>query len=320
MPSFIKRVEAYYQSRPLILLTADRPIQYQGSGAPQSINQINIFGEYAETTPSKWNKDKPLHINVHLEEPDLNSLELQKLTGICKSEEAPIITSEEISSNNIQLENFLDTDDSINIIVGTLSPELRNPVLNFIKRSNIPAYAESVSGLRERINSLYPSQISANRILRIGGILAVDIGDLENKTDIKVLSVTPNKLPGLSRRSKVITKVNWDCIQLKKTYKVKPHSDEASRMDKLLKKYPNSEPSFIRKISNLIPKDSLVFLGNSLPIRQWQIAATHTDKNLSFFANRGANGIDGNISTFLGLSKDYNSSWGIFGDLTIFMI
>ena len=310
-------IEAYYQSRPLILLTADRPIEYQGSGAPQSINQINIFGEYAETTPSKWNKDKPLHINVHLEEPDLNSLELQKLTGICKSEEAPIITSEEISSNNIQLENFLDTDDSINIIVGTLSPELRTPVLNFIKRSNIPAYAESVSGLRERINSLYPSEISANRILRIGGIPSCRYWrDLENKTDIKVLSVTPNKLPGLSRRSKVITKVNWDCIQLKKTYKVKPHSDEASRMDKLLEKYPNSEPSFIRKISNLIPKDSLVFHGNSLPIRQWQIAATHTDKNLSFFANRGANGIDGNISTFLGLSKDYNSSWGIFGDLT----
>ena len=36
-------IEAYYQSKPLILLTADRPIEYQGSGAPQSINQINIF-------------------------------------------------------------------------------------------------------------------------------------------------------------------------------------------------------------------------------------------------------------------------------------
>jgi 2-succinyl-5-enolpyruvyl-6-hydroxy-3-cyclohexene-1-carboxylate synthase len=33
-------------------------------------------------------------------------------------------------------------------------------------------------------------------------------------------------------------------------------------------------------------------------------------------SNRGANGIDGQISTFLGLSEKPNQSWGFFGDLT----
>ena len=43
---------------------------------------------------------------------------------------------------------------------------------------------------------------------------------------------------------------------------------------------------------------------------------TQSDKGNDFYANRGVNGIDGNISTFLGISKDYNNSFGIFGDLT----
>ena len=34
------------------------------------------------------------------------------------------------------------------------------------------------------------------------------------------------------------------------------------------------------------------------------------------FANRGANGIDGELSTFLGLSEGAEEAWGFFGDLT----
>ena len=40
-------VEAYYQSLPLVLLTADRPARFRGSGAPQAIEQAGIFGCYA---------------------------------------------------------------------------------------------------------------------------------------------------------------------------------------------------------------------------------------------------------------------------------
>ncbi|HEV2719794.1 MAG TPA: thiamine pyrophosphate-binding protein, partial [Thermoanaerobaculia bacterium] len=40
-------VEAYYSGTPLIVITADRPARYRGSGAPQCIEQEGIFGAYA---------------------------------------------------------------------------------------------------------------------------------------------------------------------------------------------------------------------------------------------------------------------------------
>ena len=42
-------IESFYQSIPLILLTADRPKRFQGIGSPQTIDQINIFGSYAQS-------------------------------------------------------------------------------------------------------------------------------------------------------------------------------------------------------------------------------------------------------------------------------
>lgn len=75
-------VEAYYQRRPLLLLTADRPADYRGSAAPQAIEQADMFGIYAPTidlqTPDDlpediledWDYASPLHINVCLPDPD----------------------------------------------------------------------------------------------------------------------------------------------------------------------------------------------------------------------------------------------------------
>jgi 2-succinyl-5-enolpyruvyl-6-hydroxy-3-cyclohexene-1-carboxylate synthase len=72
-------IEAYYQGLPLVLITADRPRRFRGSGAPQSIEQKDLFGPYVsacldveEGSSIAWPtrlKALPLHINVCLDEP-----------------------------------------------------------------------------------------------------------------------------------------------------------------------------------------------------------------------------------------------------------
>ena len=62
-------VEAYYCGAPLVLITADRPARFRGTGAPQSIDQIGIFGTYAATDVDRWNRRMPLHINIEFDEP-----------------------------------------------------------------------------------------------------------------------------------------------------------------------------------------------------------------------------------------------------------
>jgi 2-succinyl-5-enolpyruvyl-6-hydroxy-3-cyclohexene-1-carboxylate synthase len=57
-------------------------------------------------------------------------------------------------------------------------------------------------------------------------------------------------------------------------------------------------------------------LGNSLPVREWDLAATWDWRGYEVMASRGLNGIDGQISTFLGLCKPSVSNWAILGDLT----
>jgi 2-succinyl-5-enolpyruvyl-6-hydroxy-3-cyclohexene-1-carboxylate synthase len=62
-------VEAFYSAVPLLLVTADRPARFRGTGAPQCIDQLGIFGVYAETDLASWTRKKPLHMNIEFDEP-----------------------------------------------------------------------------------------------------------------------------------------------------------------------------------------------------------------------------------------------------------
>ena len=62
-------IEAHYAGVPLILVTADRPARYRGTGAPQAIEQKALFGVYASRDAAAWARTGPLHINIEFDEP-----------------------------------------------------------------------------------------------------------------------------------------------------------------------------------------------------------------------------------------------------------
>src|SRR5262249_33238452 len=89
-----------------------------------------------------------------------------------------------------------------------------------------------------------------------------------------------------------------------------------SALHQLYWREPTAEPSLIHTLSKRIPQEASIFLGNSMPIRDWDLAATRMRPHSDIFANRGLNGIDGQLSSFLGCSIPEGENWALFGDLT----
>ncbi|QOR65984.1 2-succinyl-5-enolpyruvyl-6-hydroxy-3-cyclohexene-1-carboxylic-acid synthase [Cytobacillus suaedae] len=80
-----------------------------------------------------------------------------------------------------------------------------------------------------------------------------------------------------------------------------------------------AEGKVIVELKRLLPTNSTLFIGNSMPIRDVDSFFVNTEKVLKIMANRGANGIDGTISTALGVSVSSSDRLVlVIGDLTFF--
>ncbi len=73
-------------------------------------------------------------------------------------------------------------------------------------------------------------------------------------------------------------------------------------------------------VVELIPPDSTLFVGNSLPVRLLDQFGKPQNKPIHVYANRGASGIDGNISTALGAgaARPDKPLVAIVGDITFY--
>lgn len=68
----------------------------------------------------------------------------------------------------------------------------------------------------------------------------------------------------------------------------------------------------------LLPKESTIFVGNSMPIRDVDTFFHKNNHGITVMANRGANGIDGVVSTALGASVYQQPLFLLIGDLSFF--
>ncbi|GAB4276817.1 MAG: 2-succinyl-5-enolpyruvyl-6-hydroxy-3-cyclohexene-1-carboxylic-acid synthase [Candidatus Promineifilaceae bacterium] len=73
----------------------------------------------------------------------------------------------------------------------------------------------------------------------------------------------------------------------------------------------------IHDIVNALPDGSILFTGNSLAVRHLDQFGRPSAKNIHVFGNRGASGIDGNISTALGIAAATGKPvTAVLGDIT----
>ena len=79
-----------------------------------------------------------------------------------------------------------------------------------------------------------------------------------------------------------------------------------------------SEGKLFYQLADLLPEESTLFVGNSMPIRDLDSFFLNNPKSIKVMANRGANGIDGTVSTAIGAAVFRKSLYLVLGDLTFF--
>ena len=210
------------------------------------------------------------------------------------------------------------------ILVGGLAPHHRERVRSFVNKLSAPVYAEPLSGLRETIDGIRNERMLSrgnfDGVIRIGNVPTLRFWrDLDERfRDLPVIHFSDLPFTGLPRGD--IHPIE----ALPENVKPRPRDDDflardhelAERVAKLLDDEPQSEPAMLRELANRIPPNARIYLGNSLPIREWDLVAPRDPRGFELDANRGANGIDGQLSTFFGWCLPSASNWCITGDLT----
>jgi 2-succinyl-5-enolpyruvyl-6-hydroxy-3-cyclohexene-1-carboxylate synthase len=341
-------VEAHYSGLPLILLTADRPKNYRGTGAPQAIEHVGIFSSYVKKSLDLDSKEPslsllgeflessgPLHINVCFDEPLLD----QEALVIASQQQVNVTikkTSESDKDNfNSTIKNFCQNKKPLVILSG-IEEKDHQLIIKFLNKIKSPIFIEGTSGLRnhpdlDSFSLAVPEKMAkflflnkiCDSVIRIGGIPTTRFWrDLEfDFKNIPVLSISNNSFTGLSRESKVISPIDLlelavipDKEQFDSSWQAKDQ-ELYKKLLNLFKKFPFSEPSLIHSLSKQLDKKN-VYLGNSMPIREWDLAIDREVIVSKLIANRGANGIDGQVSTFLGWAQPDCENWALVGDLT----
>lgn len=344
-------VEAYYSGIPLVFVTADRPTSYRGSGAPQAIEQVGIFSHYAsqtfdlskaaEVSQVKISSHAATHINVCFAEPLIDAMDVNFTTDPCTENRADTFAAINNTVSSEQASHFFTHVSRPLVIVSELTDSVRSAVFEALHLMQAPMYAEAQSNLRNTPDLASISLRSGSSflnatdfrenfdsVIRFGSVPTLRLWrDLEDKLhDVPVLSVSDLPFSGLARQSSRPLSFSNFLNEFKNLFKkIKfNHAEDTIAKDRIKQKkietalsnLPQAEASWFRVLSDVIPQGSLIMLGNSLPIREWDMAANYKTNDHKIFANRGANGIDGLLSTFLGLAQSGKENWLILGDLS----
>ena len=170
-----------------------------------------------------------------------------------------------------------------------------------IQIGNVPT-SKWLNNYLTKINPAYYLHLStdgewANDAHQINHFFSVDFASL--------------KLADNSKADSILTKQFWQVDQLTwKTLYAEFNEKNGEFFDGLA----------VYDAVRLLPEDTTLFVGNSLPVRHLDQFGMPQDKRIYTYANRGASGIDGNISTALGTgaAKPDQPLVAIVGDVTFY--
>lgn len=333
-------LEAVHGGWPLLAVTADRPRRLRATGAPQTIDQPPLFGAahvpiFDIETPGTLNPlpSGALHLNVCFEEPlAAHPIPLPPRKPGQAAAEPSWMNEDEARRHG---EEFFSHVKNPLVLVSSLTSDEARTAAPWLASLSCPLYLEGISQLRghrdleefslrsgERILSSPECRAACDGILRLGGVPTPRFWRSLKNDPRPILHVSRTPLPGMTRGAVV----PWTLFHTLSEGRVpggKRHADlfardraMAAAVESLLTQEPHSEVALVRSAAMKFAPNARIFLGNSLAIREWDLAAPHAASERAFFANRGVNGIDGLVSTALGLASSERPMAALIGDLS----
>lgn len=322
-------LEAHHTNSPLLVLTADRPARLRKTGANQTTNQVKIFGSavryFADISGAAYPMEIPLHsllqgpvhLNLQFEEPLLPDDDTNWLANINK------VTVTEYSHPKV--ETFSTSTTKGVLVIGHDRGGLtQGAVQDFARRLQWPVIAEDPLSFPDSIAhaSLFLTsekirkEVAPHTVLIIGRTtLSRSINSFiasaarEIVIDPRIATVDTDRIAD----ERYIALPELQTVPTDGGYveKLKKYSSLTS--DLLIEGW--NEPLIMREIAAHLPDKSALFISSSRPIRDIEGFA-QPRFGIDTFANRGLAGIDGNISTALGIATGYERTVAILGDLS----
>ena len=343
-------VEADQASTPMVVLTADRPVELRGTFAPQTMDQTHLYGSHVkasvelESPTENWRASARaivetarngiagvVHVNIPLSEPllpasypptDSVAAEGDQPSDANHRADIPNL-AEELENNRVLIIAGGSCGPSFPRLLGTYAESLASPVIGDPQCA--PDHPTTIRSADMLARTGHLEELQPDVVLRLGGLptsksvwnwletcgipqilvgrsrLADPLSSANLQLEIAPVAFV-GQLPGFVADAGYLTE--WQQADRFMTNAIE---------DALSSAIP-TEPWVARTVTEYAPSDSAVFVGSSMPIRDVDTYGT-VRSDVRVIANRGLNGIDGSLSTALGMAMSGIPTTALVGDV-----
>ena len=293
-PAFL---EAHHSDLPLIVLSADRPARLRQTGANQTTNQINLFncGRFFNGDNYQLHKLGPTHINLEFDEPLLSEIKNDWLNNL---------SVKELHEEDAKVENFEVPAGKGLVVVGHDGID----VSEFTDSLGVPVISENPLSYPKAVAhaSLFSEKLEVDWVVVVGRTtLSRSTNTLISKAkSVFVIDPRASKVDPKRSATKIFSNIP----------QIIGSAEKWNLSSDLIKIDGWSEPAAAQCIAENLPNGSSLYVASSRPIRDLEAFASPRT-GVEVFANRGLAGIDGNLSTALGIASKRDCAFAIVGDL-----
>jgi 2-succinyl-5-enolpyruvyl-6-hydroxy-3-cyclohexene-1-carboxylate synthase len=324
-------LEASHTNAPLLVLTADRPAMLRKTGANQTTEQARIFGKavryfadidgpvYPMELPLDSLRTGPVHLNLQFDEPLVtdDSTDWLSAVNVAPKEFVP-----RTKHGTLRLVGARGV-----VVIGHDRGGLTvEEITEFTKKLGWPVIAEDPLSFPAAIShaSIFLASPKIRSTLIPQSVLVIGRTTLSRSinafiksspisyvVDQRLATVDSDrqadrKFTELPELQGVIESEEW----------IERWNKLAQRAQKLINSLDGwNEAVIARTIAEKIPDGTALFVSSSRPIRDLEGFATPRS-GVTTYANRGLAGIDGNVSTALGVAYGHKATIALLGDLS----